>query len=1066
MVQPKLTSLAKLTRPSADGAFPRHRLFRLIKKKLSCSILWISGSPGSGKTTLVSSYLEAHGLRGLWYQLDVSDQNLASFFYYIGLAVKQVAPRKRQSLPLLTPEYLKDIPTFTRRYFENLYNQLLNLQSDSPARFIIVFDNYQEIPEGAMLHETILQGISEVPAGVNIIFVSRRDPPGFYAPMIANRSMEMIGWDELKFNFDESKKLIRHRGCRRLPDKLLRQLHERAGGWAAGLVLLTEGMKAGGDESLLSRTDITDEIFRYFAGEIFNKTSKETQDFLLKTAFFKQMTPLMAGALTGLSRAKTILTDLSQKHYFTQKHELHYQYHPLFREFLQAQGKERFKPAKLSEIERRASAILEDHGQIKDAADLMANAGNWPALVSLILNNAPALISQGRSQTLDAWIRKMPPSQVEENPWLLYWSGVCRLPFSPEESGNYFEKAFRLFQSRRDAAGLFLSLSGRFDSISFLCDNIAEFDRLIPMMNELRREFPDSLSPEIEARVIHSMLSAISMRQPRHPDVDYWEARGLLLAESISDLERKALIFGFLGLLRTLCGELERAAVVIDSFHKAVTRPQVPPMAKVLFKLVESLHSFMSGDFKKNYKATDEGIATADATGVHMVDVFILGHGAAGALSTGDLKRADELLNRMRLCINANATAWAENYYCLLMAWKSLLQKDFLRASHLADLASKFGVRSGYALTEAFAPLMKALALHALGEEETDRYISEAHGICRNLNIYHGEFKCLLVRAQFALDLGREAEGLDLLRKAMELGRKWGYVNTYFWVPSIMARLCKKALESEIEVDYVQGLIQKRALFPDSSPYDCDRWPWPLKIFTLGTFDLVKEGEPLEFPVKAPRKMLLLLKALIASGSQGLSEERLTSDLWPEADGDMAHQAFATTLHRLRQLFGYEKAIQLRKGFLRIDGRVCWVDAHAFEHLLQQADALNEVVLLQKAIALYTGSFLGGDNSDPWAISYQEKLRSKFLRAVTKLGQFFEKNGDHEKAIECYQKGLEVDGFAEEFYQRLMLCYDVSGRKAEALSVYDRFRRRLRLVLGVEPSPKTQALYDTIRKKS
>lgn len=142
------------------------------------------------------------------------------------------------------------------------------------------------------------------------------------------------------------------------------------------------------------------------------------------------------------------------------------------------------------------------------------------------------------------------------------------------------------------------------------------------------------------------------------------------------------------------------------------------------------------------------------------------------------------------------------------------------------------------------------------------------------------------------------------------------------------------------------------------------------------------------------------------------------------------------------------------------------MDAHAFEYLLQQADALNDTPLLQKAINLYTGPFLGGDDSEPWVISYQERLRSKFLRAVTKLGQFFEKEKDQEKAIECYQKGLEVDDFAEEFYQHLMLCYDVSGRKAEALSIYDRFRGRLQSVLGVDPSPKTQAIYDTIRKKS
>ena len=53
--------------------------------------------------------------------------------------------------------------------------------------------------------------------------------------------------------------------------------------------------------------------------------------------------------------------------------------------------------------------------------------------------------------------------------------------------------------------------------------------------------------------------------------------------------------------------------------------------------------------------------------------------------------------------------------------------------------------------------------------------------------------------------------------------------------------------------------------------------------------------------------------------------------LWPEADGDMAQQSFATALHRLRQLLGNEKAIQRQEGQLTLDDRFCWVDVWAFE---------------------------------------------------------------------------------------------------------------------------------------
>src|SRR5690242_13283831 len=119
----KNSTIAKINRPRVTGISLRGRLFRLLDHCAKKPIIWLSAPAGSGKSTMVTSYLDEYKLPSLWYQVDESDADIATFFYYMGLAAKRAFPRNRMSMPLLTPEYLQGVTTFTRRYFESLYGR-------------------------------------------------------------------------------------------------------------------------------------------------------------------------------------------------------------------------------------------------------------------------------------------------------------------------------------------------------------------------------------------------------------------------------------------------------------------------------------------------------------------------------------------------------------------------------------------------------------------------------------------------------------------------------------------------------------------------------------------------------------------------------------------------------------------------------------------------------------------------------------------------------------------------------------------------------------------------------
>lgn len=85
-------SIARIIRPRFADIYQRKKLFKLLDKSRGHPLLWITGPPGYGKTILVSSYIESRKLSCLWYQADAGDGDIATFFYYMGLAARKASP--------------------------------------------------------------------------------------------------------------------------------------------------------------------------------------------------------------------------------------------------------------------------------------------------------------------------------------------------------------------------------------------------------------------------------------------------------------------------------------------------------------------------------------------------------------------------------------------------------------------------------------------------------------------------------------------------------------------------------------------------------------------------------------------------------------------------------------------------------------------------------------------------------------------------------------------------------------------------------------------------------------
>ncbi len=246
----------------------------------------------------------------------------------------------------------------------------------------------------------------------------------------------------------------------------------------------------------------------------------------------------------------------------------------------------------------------------------------------------------------------------------------------------------------------------------------------------------------------------------------------------------------------------------------------------------------------------------------------------------------------------------------------------------------------------------------------------------------------------------------------------------------------------------------------------------PVTIYSVGRFDLLHDGEPVKSSRKTQRKPLELLKALVSLGPEPVGEETLSELLCPESDGDAVYTSLKVTLHRLRKLIGNGSVIRFQEGRIFIDRRYVWVDAWAFEQAYAIAkEEWNKgnddeaVRFLEKALLLYRGEFLAGEREREWMFTMRDRLRDKYIHIIRMLAQRSEIRCEFQKAMDIYNRGLEIDPLAEEFYQGLMACCNNLGARSEALNVYRRCEKILTIRSKTAPSDQTKQIFMRILQR-
>ncbi len=692
----------------------------------------------------------------------------------------------------------------------------------------------------------------------------------------------------------------------------------------------------------------------------------------------------------------------------------------------------------------------------------MQATGSWARLADELRSRAGQLIGQGRHQPLADWIEAIPRAHRENDPWLAFWLGMSRLPVEPGVARSSLERAFTGFREREDVSGLYLAWAAIVGSFFLEWRDFHPLDAWLATLEELLQRFPVLPSPEAEARVTCSVLSALAFRRPGHPARAEWEERAERLAlDPGRDLEERLSVGSQLVLLTCFQGEPRKSDSLAEALYPLAGEPGVRPLTRTTWHAVLTAPYTFLGRFDRLREETEATRREMRRHGIPFWEMLVGAQEAHADLATGQFEAAREGIRRLDGLLDPARTYDVAKLH-LMRSRLALESGDTESAFRQASLGLERAHQCGCPFPAAYLQVQLAWVETARGSREGLRshvedleYLEDGPSLVLRLDY-------LLLRAYLALT--EDPDRLPgLLREAFALGRQQNGLPPFVAYRPSLARLCAEALESGIETDYVRDLIRRFRLEADPSLAEYEAWPRPLQVYVLGSLHILRDGEAVRFTGKAQKRPLELLTALIALGGTEVSQQALTEALWPDADGDAGQQAFATTLHRLRKLIGGD-ALRLQGGRLTLDPARAWVDAWALERKLDRLEAVNGspdpaalAARMQELVELYRGPFLAGADA-PWALSRRERLRSRLLRGLEATAERLFRGGEADEAVTAYRKALELEPLAESAYRGLMNLFLHLGRPAEGLAVYRQCRDQLGRRLAIAPSAETEAL--------
>lgn len=981
---------AKTTRPRLPKILLRVECLNKLNGAKDHKVVYISGFAGMGKTTLALAHLKQSRARSVWVTLDENDNEPVAFFQLMAGAFAVAFPRTPLTPPLIPTNAPFDPAVFARTYFSNLFSQI-------SVRYDLVLDDLHSIREDGPI-PSILEALMEsLPPKARIILLSRNLPPPFLTRWTARRQMFQLDQESLRFSVEEVQALFTEVLRVAITRDQAMTLHRMTEGWVTGLVLMKDRIdKRPG--SIVSEpippspsgTPLTD----YFYHEVYRRIDPAVQDLMIRSSLFDSFSLKSLGTLPNTSADLETPVRFLVRRYLLSEVPMadgtRFRYHPLLRQFLRERVQELPAGEQKGLVDQAGSTLLAE-GEVEKAVDLYLTHRHNDQAIHLIEKVGLGYVFQGRRLRLRQWIRSLPPAQYKNHPWLHYLLGASKEFEAPKEAEAHYQRALLGFEKTDHVEGQLWALGSLIFLAYYRGNDCRPMKKYAWHGRQLLKKYKGACSPMARSFFLFADgLSAVYVEADPH--------RGLRKCLASAELARQngllplyVMVMTFAGYAGLHCGKLQIAMLCLKKAEGAIPREKLDPAIYAQLLLTRGVIESFQGNAEQGMASVTESEEVCLKHGLetffNIVQCNLARHRMKLGMGEAEVMTLFEPIQR-RTIERVDRFVGGFTSYCQSVALLSAGKLS--QALTHAEEAVRLLKEHGSLIFLNLCTYIQGAVLGEMGETEgAERHLLASLRLFEKARCSFYIFWVLLQLAKVSLDRGNEKRAKRYLARALRLGRTEEYREVDGLLPRTKSILVTRALEWNLEPEYVRMLMEHWKVAPMI----------PLKIHTLGRFEVLLHDWPVPREAWRGRKTQHLLLALIALGGKQVSKGRISDLLWPEAEGDLAVTNFHTTLHRLQSVLGGagktgSRFADLKGGYLSINPAQCWSDCCAFDEEIRQARLAETRAQwgkarshLEKARDLYQGEYLPGFE-ELWIVSRREELHRKWLWAEQRLKSF------------------------------------------------------------------------------